>query len=152
MKKLLLPATLLIFIMACNKDKFQTKPQIEIKSINTTVVPVNGSLVITLTFTDKEGDVSDSLFVKKKRLNLTIVQTIRDSIRYKIPDFPDHSKGEMQVTLDYQAILSAITPPPIPGSNPPRNQPDTLIVKFAVRDKAGNASDTLSTDKIVVIR
>ena len=126
MKKLLLLVSVLVLLFACNKDKFQTTPQIKIKSISSDIIPNGGSLVVTLTFTDKEGDVDDSVFVKKIRLNKTVVPTIRDSVKYKIPDFPSHDKGDMEITMDYQTILSAINPPNIPGSNPPKAQPDTL--------------------------
>jgi len=151
MKKLLWLAPVLFLLIACNKSKFQTKPQIEIKSVNTDVEPINGNFMITLSFTDKEGDVCDTLSIKKYRLNKTVTATIRDSLFYKIPDFPEHSTGDININLDYQTILSAINPPPIVGSNPPKNQPDTLTVKFAVQDKAGNTSDTIST-KVIVIR
>jgi len=44
-------------ITACHKDKFQTKPTISVKEINTTDVPApDGTLRITLECTDKEGD------------------------------------------------------------------------------------------------
>ena len=152
MKKLLIAGFILIVLFACNKDKYQTKPQISIKSINPSVVPTNGGLTITLSFTDKEGDISDTLFLKKIRLNKTVVPTIRDSIRYKIPDFPNYSKGDIDVALDYQTVLSAINPPPIPGSVPSRAQPDTLIIKLWIRDKGGNVSDTVTTGQVVVIR
>ncbi|MEP7278699.1 MAG: hypothetical protein ABI813_08660 [Bacteroidota bacterium] len=152
MKKLVTAGLVLIVFAACNKDKYQTKPQISIKTITNKIIPENGSTTIVLSYTDKEGDISDSLFLKKIRLNQTVVPTIRDSIKYKIPDFPDYSKGEINIVLDYQTILSAISPPPIPGSVPSQAQPDTLIIKFWIRDKAGNVSDTVSTGQVIVIR
>ncbi len=89
----------------------------------------------------------------KIRLNQTVVPTLRDSLKYKIPDFPNHSSGDIDVSLDYNtALVSAVTPPNIPGSNPPTPQPDTLIIKFVVSDRAGHKSDTATTGKIIVIR
>jgi hypothetical protein len=116
------------------------------------VIPINGALKVVIEFTDKEGDVDDSLFIKKRRINLRTTTTIRDSLRFKIPSFPDKTKGEMEVVLDYQSILSAINPPNIPGSNPPQKESDTLTLKFAVRDKQGNASDSLDLGTIIVLR
>ena len=58
------------FLIACNKDKFQTKPQLRIKSVNQTTVPVNGSAIFRIEFTDKEGDVIDSFFVNINYLHL----------------------------------------------------------------------------------
>jgi hypothetical protein len=147
-----LAAIIVLAILGCGKDKFQTVPSLRVKSVSTDVVPLNGSLRVTLEFTDKEGDVHDSIWVKKKRINLRTTATLRDSLVYKIPTYPDKNSGEFEITLDFQSILSAINPPNIPGSNPPRKEPDTLNVKFAVRDKAGHISDSVSIGQIVVLR
>ncbi len=153
MKKLLIAGFVLVALLACNKDKYQTKPQISLRSIGGKVVPVNGVLNVVLNYTDKEGDISDSMFIKKIRLNKTVVATLRDSLRYKIPDFPNYDKGQIDLALQYQNhLISASNPPPIPGSNPSVPQPDTLVLKFWIRDKAGHVSDTVTTDQIVIIR
>jgi hypothetical protein len=143
---------LAVIAVACGKDKFQTKPTISIKSINTDLVPANGTFVVTLECTDKEGDVQDSVLIIKKRLNKRVVATIRDTIRYKFPSFPKSSRTFVEATLDYQTIISAITPPNIPGSNPVQKERDTLLLRFMVRDNAGNTSDTISSKQIIVIR
>ena len=106
----------------------------EIKSYNTTTVPFNGTFVVNLRAFDKEGDVQDSLIIIKDRKNIRVVATVRDTLRYKFPVFPNNSTTEIQATLDYQTILSALNPPNIPGSNPVEKERDTLILKFAVRD------------------
>lgn len=153
MKKLLIAGFVLVVLFSCNKDKYQTKPQISLKSVGAKVVPVNGVLNVVLSYTDKEGDISDSMYIKKIRLNKTVVATLRDSLRYKIPDFPNYDKGEIDLALQYQNhLISASNPPPIPGSNPSVPQPDTLLFKFWIRDKAGNVSDTVTTEQIVIIR
>jgi hypothetical protein len=150
---IVLAAFVVLGILACSKDKFQTVPSLRVKSISTDVVPFNGSLTVRLEFTDKEGDVHDSIWVKKQRLNRRVTPTIRDSILYKIPDYPDKTKGEFEITLDYQSILSAIAPlNSIPATTPPSKESDTLNVKFAVRDKAGHISDSVSIGTIVVRR
>jgi hypothetical protein len=145
-------AVILLAFTACNKDNYQTKPTITVKSVNGNFIPLNGSLVITLECTDKEGDVQDSLIVIKKRLNKRVVATIRDTIRYKFPVFPKSTKTLVQATLDYQSILSALSPPFIPGSSPAQREVDTLILRMAVRDNAGNTSDTLNSPTIYVFR
>lgn len=141
-----------VVIAACNKDKFQTKPTISIKSTNTTFIPLNGTFVITLECTDKEGDVQDSVIIIKKRLNKRVVATIRDTLRYKFPVFPKNTRTQVVATLDYQSILSAFNPPFIPGSNPPQRELDTLILRLAVRDNAGHTSDTINSPQIIVYR
>jgi hypothetical protein len=145
-------AVITLVLLACDKDKFQTKPTIEIRAISADFVPLNGSLVIDLDVTDKEGDVQDSVIIIKKRLNKRVVTTLRDTLRYTIPGFPETPRTEMQVTIDYQSILSALNPPVIPGSNPPQREPDTLQLRLAVRDRAGNTSDTVETGTIYVHR
>jgi hypothetical protein len=153
MKKLILGCFVLIVLIACNKDKYQTAPQISLKSITNSVVPIDGGTNITLSYTDKEGDISDTLFMIKKRLNQTVVKTDRDTISYKIPDFPNYDKGEIGMALTYQNdLVSAETPPPIQGSNPSVPQPDTLVLKIWIHDKAGHSSDTVTTGQIIVIR
>ena len=69
MKRIIAITLLAAVIVACNKDKFQTKPQIKIKSVTPNIVPVNGTLSVILQFTDKQGDVSDSIIVVRERTN-----------------------------------------------------------------------------------
>ena len=147
---------LLSFVLlsvACNKDNFGSTPTLKVKSINGNLIPPgqNSALVVDLEFTDKEGDVNDTLYVKKIRINQKQVATIRDSFILKVPDFPQNSKGEIKVTLDYNTyLISAINPPT--SGNPPVADPDTLMIKFALKDKANHISDTVQTGPIVVIR
>jgi len=159
MKRIIAITLLAAVIVACNKDKFQTKPQIKIKSVTPNIVPVNGTLSVILQFTDKEGDVSDSIFVVRERTNQKS-PIIPALIKTPIPSFPNTSEGEIQVFMPYQtsqnqtgqtALIVGIPAIPIPGTgNPPEKEPDTLSLKFVVRDKAGNKSDTAVTSVIVI--
>lgn len=152
-KGLMILSTLtLLVIAACSKDKFQTRPSLTLKSKTGDVVPVNGGMVFNFDYTDKEGDVSDTLFLRKIRLNKRVVATLRDSLRYKVPTAPEKTKGEIELRLDYSTLISAQNPPTIPGSNPVRREPDTLQFRFVLKDKANNKSDTLVIGPIVVIR
>src|SRR6476620_4398060 len=154
MKRIIAFTLLAAVIIACNKDKFQTKPQIKIKSVTPDVVPVNGTLSVILQFTDKEGDVSDSIIVVRERTNQKS-PIIPALIKTPIPSFPSTTEGEIQVFMPYQtsqtALIACIPAIPIPGTgNPPEKEPDTLSLKFVVRDKAGNKSDTAQTSVIVI--
>jgi hypothetical protein len=150
MKRILAFALLATVMAACSKDKFQTKPQIKIKSTNTDIVPVNGTLRVVLEFTDKEGDVSDSILVVRERLNAKSQDRPAPS-PYKIPAFPNTSEGEIQLDLDYQSgLVFNISRIPIPGSIPQQFERDTMNLKFVVRDKAGNKSDTATLGVIVI--
>jgi hypothetical protein len=154
MKKIVVFFVLGLVMVGCSKDKFQTTPSLEIKSTSDKVVPVNGSLQITFKFTDKEGDVSDTLFMTKVRLNKRPVGiTLRDNIIFEVPPFPPHNNGEIQLNLDYQnELISANSPPTIPNSNPPQKEPDTLALKFVLQDKRGHKSDTVTLNNVIVIR
>ncbi len=152
MKSILSISVLFIIIIACNKDKFQTKPQLTLKSVSDKLIPFNGGIDVTLEFTDKEGDVTDSIFVVRQRLNRR-GPLVRPASPYKIPTFPNSTKGEFIVSLQYSSGLTfGISPIRIVGSNPARNEPDTMSLKFVARDKAGNKSDTVTVDNVIIIR
>jgi hypothetical protein len=153
MKKNLVLGIVLLALISCNKDKFQTKPQIEIKSYNTDHIDFNQDLIVRMKITDKEGDVTDSLFVIRQRLNARGPVTLAAS-KYSIPDYPSKNLTEFQLTLPYATGLTFnLQALRIPGSVPSSNEPDTMSIKFVVRDKEGNKSDTVALDKnIIVIR
>lgn len=141
-----------LLLTACDKDKFQTKPTIEVKSFEPGIVPIGGSMQVRLQFSDKEGDVDDSVTVIRLRKNSREFEPRPFTRQFKIPAFPDKTKGELSLNLAWATFLTLQNPPlRIPGQN--INEPDTLQLSFSVKDAAGNRSDTvtLSSD-IVVIR
>ncbi len=150
-KGLLALAALVVIVIACNKDNYQTKPSLKLKSLSGENLAVNSPLYVVFEFTDKEGDVNDTLYVRKLRLNKRVVPTLRDSFRLKVPDFPKNSKGTISFQMDYQNYLISAQNPPTSG-NPPKAEPDTLIMKFVLKDKAGNVSDTVTTGQIIIAR
>ena len=126
-------------MIACGKDNFETKPQLEYKSRNTEIVEVGQSLGLNIEFRDKEGDVSDTLFIVRQRLNKKGPVQLPASF-YLIPDFPKTDKGEFEITLEYQFhLITGLTAIPIPGSGtPPKKEVDTLRIKIVARDLGGN--------------
>jgi hypothetical protein len=153
-RSLILLTAITALIVACDKDSFQTKPTIKIKSVNADFIGLNQPLVLTLECTDKEGDVKDTITLIKRRLNQRPVGlTLFDTIRYQIPVFPNTPRTEIEVTVDYQlGLIHAAVPPFIPGSNPPQREPDSLIFRILVKDRAGNTSDTIESPRIIVYR
>jgi hypothetical protein len=150
MKAILIILSVSLLVFACSKDKVETKPQIEIKSANPEVVPQNGNMIVNLEFTDKEGDL-DAVYLYKKRLNRFVGETIRDSLILEVPEFPKNQKGELELALEYQRhLISAKNARRDPLTN--RLEPDTLNLKFVVKDKAGNVSDTAFLNNIVILR
>src|SRR5690349_6444616 len=118
MQKLVLYSTFsLILFAACSKDKYQDKPTITIKSVDPTQVSVlSGSYSeVLLAFTDKQGDL-DSVFLYKVWLNARGRTGGHPIIPFKLPDFPEKSKGEIKLTLD--AATTLVT------ADQPISQPD----------------------------
>jgi len=140
-------------MLSCGKDKFETKPQLEYLSRNTDIVNPGQALRLNIEFRDKEGDVSDTLFIVRQRLNKKGPVQLPASF-YLIPDFPKTDKGEFEITLDYSNDLTtALTAIPIPGSGTPaKKEIDTLRIKILARDLGGNKSDTLVVDNVYVTR
>ena len=147
MKRILVFCLVAAIVFACNKDKFQTKPQIKITSTSTSIVPTNGSVSVTIEFTDKEGDVTDSVFMVRQRTNKKGPSST--PFGFKIPEFPNSQQGEVFVDLIYANLTLALIPINIPGSGN-QKEPDSLNLKFVVKDRAGNKSDTATTHVIVI--
>jgi hypothetical protein len=142
----------IIVILACNKDSLETKPKIKIDKINPSSGVIrraaNGAgreLEIDLTFADKQGDVNDTLYVRKIRRNISAVNpsnlpAISSGIKVEIPDFPNQPRGVIRYTFDFNSELQ-------PALN---TQNDTIYFRFVLKDKAGNVSDTLNTKDIII--
>jgi len=152
MRSLLFVSALLTLAIACNKDKLETKPSLKFKSVSSSTVPIGGNLIVQFDFADKEGDISDTIFVRKIRTNQIVVPTIRDSFVLQIPSFSNRSRGVIELQLKYQNHLVSAINPPSSGGTPPNLHDDTLVFKFVLRDKGKNLSDTVTTGPIVVVR
>lgn len=154
-RSLVIVAVLAVVLTACEKNKFETTPQIKIKNVNTGVLPkpdavnTESKLVIRFEFTDKEGDL-DSLVMLRSRLNRRgVINNIRGP--YLLPSFPANNKGEIELVADYNIdITVGLLPLKIPGSVPDRFEPDTMKLRFYAVDMAGNRSDTVDLDVQVI--
>jgi hypothetical protein len=146
MKKFFLIIVVLVVLFACNKDKFQTKPQITIKSYNAKEFAFGSTMEIRLSYTDKEGDIGQGAFYGlRERLNskpLTVADNDKaDTLKYNIPEMAAKAdKGELVMTLGYDFLKES------------NSENDTLVFKIAITDIAGHASDTLTTDKLVILK
>jgi len=133
-------ATLLI---ACGKDKFETKPRLEIKDYSTKELFPGEALRIRLNYFDKEGDLNGSPVIGVlKRINLIPLPSAQDKVdtfRNNLPDFPAKDNGEISFQLPYDFLKESLT------------ENDTLIFRFAVEDLAGNKSDTVDSEPVVII-
>jgi hypothetical protein len=140
---------ILLVLFACSKDDFETKPKISVKSVSPEFVPLGGTLNVRLEFRDKEGDVDDSLIVIRERLNVNSFATPWE-LKYDIPEFPDKSKGDFEVNIPYATGLTLNLNPIRLDST--RNENDTLRLKFVVKDREDNTSDTAIVERVIVNR
>jgi len=143
MKKIFLIAIVVGALIACNKDKFKTQPQIEITSYNTKEVSPGQDMVIQLKFTDKEGDISNGTFIYvPKRLN---IRPVPPDLEYLvdssvIPTFPDQTSGTFEFRLPWNFLHKSDI------------ENDSIYFSFIAVDRGGNRSDTVNSDKIVILR
>ena len=141
---------LVIAVIGCDKDKVETVPSVSFKSFSTDVVPRQSALRVTLEFTDQEGDV-DSVFVSRQRVNSRGPQF--NFVGFAVPETRGENRGEITISMDYSLRLtSGLSALRIPGSNPSQNEPDTLQLKFRLKDRAGNYSDSTAPQRVIVIR
>lgn len=143
MKKFI-PFLFVIFLVACDKDKFETKPQIEIDSYNTKELLPNTNLIINLKFTDKEGDLGQGLFtyipVRLNRRGLPPMVPDYSPVELTIPEFNDHNKGELELKLEWKDLHKS------------DRENDTINFKFVAVDREGNKSDTVQSDQLIILR
>lgn len=143
MKHFLLVVIAALIITACSKDTFQSKPQLFLKSVSSTTVPVGGDLQIFMRLTDKEGDFKDTIWVKKVTTKCPS-SNFADSILYRIPgDVPKTSNfdGDVKISFTYAIELQ-----------PRCTRPDTAVFSFWMKDEKGNQSDTVKTPPIIILK
>ncbi|HEV2831717.1 MAG TPA: hypothetical protein VGW31_07035 [Hanamia sp.] len=135
---------LFAILSGCNKDKFNTTPSLKFTSVNTTELRAGQLIQFTLTFTDAEGDLSDSVFIQKLVPNCESSGFAKQL--YALPSFPTSKdqQGDILITFGYNAS-------PYTDVKAPRcSQNDTAVFRFALRDKANHVSDTISSPPIII--
>lgn len=99
---LMLCGLCLVTILACQKDKFTTTPQVSLKSITPNSVVIGDIIRVKGTFTDKEGDVDSAYIIYKWYNGANIVKN--DTFRYYLPALgvPAATKdGDILVEFSY---------------------------------------------------
>lgn len=134
--------SLVIILFGCGKDKFETKPKLEIKDYSSRDIFQGMSLRIRLNYFDKEGDLNGAPVIGVlRRLNqvpLPVGQDKVDTFRTTLPDFPAKDNGEISFELPYDFLKESLV------------ENDTIMFRFAVEDRAGNKSDTVDSDQVVI--
>jgi hypothetical protein len=94
-----------IVIVACNKDKFTSTPQVEIKSISPETVFSGNLIKVKGKYTDQEGNL-DSVLVVYKWYNGTLV-TRNDTFRYSFKglDLPPKTRqADIELNFEYNTF------------------------------------------------
>lgn len=144
--KILLTLLVVTFLAACKKDKYQTKPQLTFKGVNSNVIPQRGIVTFTLEVTDAEGDIQDTLFVEKVVPNCAASYF---KAGYKVPNFNAVNNLKAEIDVTYVLNFNNGENAQLPGPQCPRN--DTATFRFWIKDKAKNVSDTVSTKSPVIL-
>jgi hypothetical protein len=136
-------ASLFLLILSCGKDTFQSRPQLTLKTVSSSIVPPQSGLQIVMRLTDKEGDFTDTVWVQKITTRCPS-SNFRDSLLYRIPDETPRKKnfdGEVVMTFSYPFELQ-----------PRCTRDDTAVFSFWMKDRAGNRSDTVRTQPFIILR
>lgn len=134
-----------ITVLACNKDKFTTVPQVELKSISPETV-FNGDIIsLEGKYTDQEGDLDSILIVYKWYNNTTVVR--KDTFRYAFDalGIPTNTRqAEIDVTFEYNTNNYPDLVP-LPGVS---IKDTTASLGLILKDKEANRSEYKESDKI----
>ncbi len=143
--------TLCCIVIACNKDKYSTKPQLSIVSINTFIpspdTAGDGSLNVVLQYTAKTGDLGgDTLIALRTRLNQDFIPVgtgNTDTFTGPIPAYPAQPKAQFLFNVPHQQLYES--------TSTNQNEPDTMIFRFALRGPNIVASDTITSPRLIAI-
>jgi hypothetical protein len=139
---------LLLLVAACTKNSnFTTKPQLKIKSVNSTEISGDETLEFIIHLTDKEGDFTNYFGISTTTPNCP-ASDFTDSSLFVIPnDFIDAKKNEGDIVLDLDKTIRHSNQCAGPGSS---FLTDTTVYRFWTKDRAGNVSDTAISDPIII--
>ncbi len=138
---------LLLFAVACTKDNFTTKPQLKIKSVSSTEISGDQILEFIIRLTDKEADFSSYFGISTKTPGCPL-SDFTDSTLFQIPSQFINSKNEDgEIVLDLAKSQRHSNLCPGPGST---FLTDTTVFSFWTKDKAGNVSDTVRSEPIII--
>jgi hypothetical protein len=145
MNKVLAFLILVVSLTACDKDKFKTEPQVEIKSLSPESVQKGQIFSLNATVRDQEGDLQDSILLVRKRFNNTTLLSV-DTMRFYIGTlpFPDKSEIEVQALFSYGELRDNTIFMNLESAD--RN----LVVGVIARDKAGHRSAYVESAPIVL--
>jgi hypothetical protein len=150
MKRVLFLSIILAAIAAsCNKNKFETVPQVEIKSISPDVAIKGNVITLKARVTDKEGDLQDSVIIVTKFFDLTGTLLSADtSDRFSISTlkFPD----TRDIDVDVQFLYGETSNTQAYGYIPLLTEDQNFSAGLIVIDKGGHRSNFAESGQILL--
>lgn len=130
----------------CKKETFSTTPTLTYKSVNKKDLHPDEIIKFTLSFTDAEGDVIDTMYVEKVSLNCAASNF---SDKSRIPAFPTTKNLSGEILVSYS---NGINNPGYITVASRCDYNDSCYFRFMLKDKAGNKSDTVKSETIVIYK
>jgi hypothetical protein len=147
--KLLMLSIITFSLAACKKDQYTSKPQISFKTINSTTLNRGDILNFQIEFTDKEGDIQDTLWVQKISKTCPNTPGASFTTKYKVPDFTAVKDLKGYFDINFVYYTSGTQYVTISGCG---TKNDSTYFKFVLKDKAQNVSDTLVSPIIALLK
>lgn len=143
---------LILFLIAlitnsCNKNTYTTSPQLTFKSVNATTITQGGLISFNIQFTDKEGDVQDSIWIL--RVSKICPGSFPAVYQYAMPSFTPTKDLKGIIELDFSYNQTGTGYPTLSGCGVKN---DTSYFKFWIKDNAGHVSDTVSSPNITFLK
>ncbi len=137
-----------LFAVACEKDKFTTKPQVKVKSLSPGTANRGDIISLQTSFTDEEGDI-DSVYYIVKWYDGNIVTTPNtiDTVRNFFDDLstpPKTREGDLFIKFSYGLQITGYQQ----WTNAPTVKDTTVAIGIVLIDKQKNRSDYAESEKI----
>ena len=140
-----------MLMAACSKDKYTTKPQLELKSVNGSGFITGSNINFKFIVTDKEGDIQDSIWIQKISLVCTGDSNLTQPTPYLLPSITTSKNLKIELDVNYTyGSNNAGGYVPIDRCSPQRD--DSLYFRFWLRDNAGHVSDTVTSPTITLLK
>ena len=152
MRYILIFAVIALGFLSCNKDKFNTVPEIKFKNISpdtwysNNLDPTQGPM-LTINLTDAEGDFGfkdniDTSYVYVK--NIKVPPFKIDSLKFPVLTAISGSRLDVDVEVNLRSVLARTI-------RPLRPYTDTLQFEVYVKDFAKNKSNVLTVGPVYYI-
>jgi hypothetical protein len=152
--KVLIVGIIAFTLTACNKDLYTTNPQLLFQSVNSTNVPIGGSLDFKMQVTDKQGDIQDSMWIERVSYIPDCLGNDSAVLSYPMPQFTGTSdlKAQIDVYFTYgtnDGVDAELTPCSVGVTGVAIT--DSCYFKFWMKDNANHVSDTVRSPTIVLL-